>query len=387
MVIRYTKPFAIAIFAIFMLASGQASAATSGGGLLVPGVPDIKNVICISGCNAIRESSPGGTVQVTGTDLGGVDAVNFASKKGRVLAKPAKTSAKQLVVKVPKAAATGRLRVRSATGSTSAPSDVILAIGPVPSPDPSPLRLTDASTSPRVAYQYGVRLPRLNFVVTGGKPKNDLRIDIVSSSGDVIASRIKKDVERGSSQRVTWNGKRGGKAAPNGRYRFVVRSIDGTAAVSSKRLNRARRSADPFGFAIYGYQFPVRGAHSYGDGVGAGRGHQGQDVMAKCGTPLVAARGGVVYYNAYQAGGAGNYLVINTSGTRGKSQVYMHLPKPSPLKVGTRVKTGQRIGAVGTTGRSTACHLHFEEWSGPGWYQGGTFLSPTSALKRWDRYS
>jgi murein DD-endopeptidase MepM/ murein hydrolase activator NlpD len=133
--------------------------------------------------------------------------------------------------------------------------------------------------------------------------------------------------------------------------------------------------------------FPVRGPHSYGDGIGAGRNHQGQDVMARCGTPLLAARGGVVYYNSYQAGGAGNYLVINISGAGGRSHVYMHLASRSPLKVGTRVKTGQRIGVVGTTGRSTACHLHFEQWSGPGWYQGGTFLSPSSALRFWDRYS
>ena len=110
-------------------------------------------------------------------------------------------------------------------------------------------------------------------------------------------------------------------------------------------------------------------------------------MLAKCGTPLVAARGGVVYYNAYQAGGAGNYLVINISGTGGKSQVYMHMAQPSRFKVGSRVKTGQKIGVVGSTGRSTACHLHFEQWSSPGWYQGGTFLSPTDPLKRWDRYS
>ncbi|MFM9053663.1 MAG: M23 family metallopeptidase [Solirubrobacterales bacterium] len=47
------------------------------------------------------------------------------------------------------------------------------------------------------------------------------------------------------------------------------------------------------------------------------------------------------------------------AGTGGQSHVYMHLSEPSPLKKGSFVRTGQRIWTVGTTGRSTACHLHF----------------------------
>lgn len=387
MVFRHLKPLAIAIFALSLLAAGHASAASSGGGLVVPGVAKISNVTCISGCNALRESSPGGTVQITGARLGSVSAVRFPARKGTVSAKPISATAIRLQVKVPKTAVTGRVRLENGVGSVSSPSAVVLTIGPVPDPAPSPLRLTDASTVPRVAYKYGTRLPTLNFVVAGGRSKNDLRIDIVSASGDVIASRIRKGVERGSAQRIAWSGKRGKRSAPNGRYRFVVRSSDGTAAVVPRRLTRTRRTVDPFGFALYGFMFPVRGSHSYGDGVGAGRGHQGQDVLANCGTPLVAARGGVVYYNDYQAGGAGHYLVIDTYGTGGKSQVYMHMPRSSRFKVGSRVRTGQRIGLVGTTGRSSACHLHFEEWSSPGWYQGGTFLSPSALLRRWDRYS
>jgi murein DD-endopeptidase MepM/ murein hydrolase activator NlpD len=384
---RHAQTFVIALLAALFGLAAPSSAETRGGGLLVPGVPQIDDVTCLSGCNAIRESSPGGTVQISGSGLSRVEAVSFAARKGRILVSPGESSATRLEARVPKGAVTGHLRVRSSSGSTSSPSEATLAIGPVPSPAPSPLRLVDASVSPRVAYQYGARSPRIDFVISGGRPENDLRIDIVSADGDLVASRVRKGVTRGSSERVTWSGKVRGRAASSGRYRFVVRSLDGTPAVVPRKLTSSGRSGSAFGFAIYGYIFPVRGPHSYGDGIGAGRGHQGQDVMARCGTPLLAARGGTVYYNAYQAGGAGNYIVINTAGTKNRSQVYMHLSKPSPLKVGTRVKTGQRIGTVGTTGRSTACHLHFEEWSSPGWYQGGTFLSPTDSLKRWDRYS
>ena len=384
---------AASLVALFAVAGPASAATTAGGGLTVPGVPKIKDVVCVSGCSKIRASSPGGTVQITGSGMNRVTVVNFAGKSKRIKTEPTSSTSTSLLVEVPAGAATGRLRVVSSSGSASSASKVVLEIGDPPSTQKSPLRISDASTTPSIAYQYGLKKPRLDFVVTGGRPQNDLRIDIVDASGSVVASRTRRAVESGSSQRVTWNGKSGRKAAGNGKYRFVVRSIDGTAATLSKRLNRARNrstrsnATDPLGFRLYGYVFPVRASHYYGDGIGAGRNHQGIDVMAKCGTPLIAARGGTVYYNDYQAGGAGNYLVINLAGTKNQSHVYMHLTKPSRFKVGSRIKTGQRIGFVGTTGRSTACHLHFEHWSSPGWYQGGTFLDPTGPIKRWDRYS
>ena len=355
----------------------------------------IDDVICLSGCTDMRTSSPGGSVQLTGTGFTGVESVSFAGNDGRIKVKARSRTATRVEAKVPEGARTGKLRVISTGGSASAFSPRTLGIGPAqPIGRLARLTITDATTTPVKAYQYGKKKPRLSFILTGGKETNDLRIDITSSSGAVIASRVIRDVAAGTSQSMSWNGKTSaGKIAPNGSYRFVVRGIDGTEAELSRRLTRTRKKAkrgratDPFAFRMYGFVFPARGPHSYGDGVGAGRGHQGGDVMAKCGTPLFAARGGVVYYNEYQADGAGNYLVINIAGPGNKSHVYMHMPARSPLKVGTRVKTGQRIGSVGTTGRSTACHLHFEIWSSPGWYQGGTFQDPIGPLKRWDRYS
>ncbi len=388
---KATKPaIVIAIFAFTFGIAGQAGAAqTAGGGLLVPGVPKTKDVVCISGCTKLRTSSPGGSVQVTGSGMSRVDLVIFRGSGGSVRVKPSSKSATSLLVRVPQKAVTGRIRVVSTSGSTSSPSAQTLEIGPPPPQQNSPLTISDARTSPAIAYQYGARMPRLDFVLSGGRPSNDIRIDVVSSSGSVLASRTRLEVPRGTSQRFTWGGRSGGKPAPSGRYRFVVRSLDGTRATYSGKPGgtSAPRSSSPFSFAIYGYVFPVRGKHTYGDAIGAGRGHQGLDVMARCGTPLIAARGGTVHYNAYQASGAGHYIVINLAGTRNESHVYMHLTKPSPFKVGSKVKTGQRIGIVGTTGRSTACHLHFEHWSSPGWYQGGTFLDPTVRVKSWDRYS
>ena len=121
---------------------------------------------------------------------------------------------------------------------------------------------------------------------------------------------------------------------------------------------------------------------------GAGRSghtHQGQDVFAKCGTPLVAARGGKVRWKAYHSA-AGNYVVIDGAGT-GIDTVYMHLKRPSLLKKGQKVYTGQLLGYVGDTGDAVGCHLHFEMWSSPGWYEGGAPFDPLSYLKSWDKVS
>ena len=81
---------------------------------------------------------------------------------------------------------------------------------------------------------------------------------------------------------------------------------------------------------------------------GAGRGHQGQDVFAKCGTKIVAARGGKVQTNAYQSA-AGYYVVIDGKKT-GKDYVYMHMEKKGRPKEGSRVRTGEMIGRESDTG-------------------------------------
>jgi murein DD-endopeptidase MepM/ murein hydrolase activator NlpD len=137
--------------------------------------------------------------------------------------------------------------------------------------------------------------------------------------------------------------------------------------------------------------FPVRGTHDFGGSgsvFGAGRSghsHQGHDVFAECGTPMVAARGGRVRYAGYESS-AGYYVVIDGRGS-GRDMAYMHLMRPSRLGTGEAVRTGQRIGEVGETGNAVGCHLHFEIWTAPGWYVGGSPVDPLPSLRRWDAYS
>lgn len=95
--------------------------------------------------------------------------------------------------------------------------------------------------------------------------------------------------------------------------------------------------------------------------------HTGIDIGAGYGTAVLAAADGMVSTTAYDAGGYGNYIIIDHG--NGNMTLYAHM---SQLNVGEgqTVTQGQRIGLVGSTGMSTGPHLHFEV------YVGGTRIDP-----------
>lgn len=88
--------------------------------------------------------------------------------------------------------------------------------------------------------------------------------------------------------------------------------------------------------------------------------HKGTDMAAPMGTPFYAAEAGTVIYTANDGGyngGAGNYVVISHGD--GLVTKYMHASAVF-VSPGDVVERGQNIGAVGSTGRSTGPHLHFQ---------------------------
>jgi murein DD-endopeptidase MepM/ murein hydrolase activator NlpD len=145
-------------------------------------------------------------------------------------------------------------------------------------------------------------------------------------------------------------------------------------------------------FALHLHAFPVPGPHGFGGAdarFGAPRSghiHQGQDIPAACGQKELVAETGQVKVNAYQASGAGYYVVVHGTIT-GTDSVYMHLQRLSWAAVGTTVYAGQQIGRVGATGDASGCHLHFERWTAPGWFSGGAAYDPLPELTYWDSYS
>ena len=86
--------------------------------------------------------------------------------------------------------------------------------------------------------------------------------------------------------------------------------------------------------------------------------HKGTDFAAPLGTPIMASGDGVIKKAAW-CGGGGNCVVIKHNSTY--QTVYAHMSKfARGIKRGVRVKQGQTIGYVGSTGKSTGPHLHYE---------------------------
>jgi murein DD-endopeptidase MepM/ murein hydrolase activator NlpD len=143
------------------------------------------------------------------------------------------------------------------------------------------------------------------------------------------------------------------------------------------------------GTAYFDHVFPVDGPHGTRGAIGefgaprnGGRWHEGFDVVAACGTPLVAVRGGKVLRRGYDPVLYGNYLLIHGEGER-RSYFYAHMPRPALVQKGDRVWTGERVGSVGETGNAIAvgCHLHFEI------RVHGHPIDPAPSLNRWDAHS
>lgn len=102
--------------------------------------------------------------------------------------------------------------------------------------------------------------------------------------------------------------------------------------------------------------------------LGYSRFHRGMDFGAAHGSPIVAATDGVVAF-AGRHGGHGNYVKLNHSG--GIATAYAHMSR-IVARPGARVRQGQVIGYVGSTGLSTGPHLHYEV------YKNGAPINPAT---------
>ena len=127
-----------------------------------------------------------------------------------------------------------------------------------------------------------------------------------------------------------------------GHYDENGRSIK--KALMKTPINGARLSS-PFGMRKH----PIDGFNKM---------HRGTDFAAPMGTPIMASGSGIIK-KAGWCGGGGNCVVIKHNSTY--ETVYAHMSKfAKGIKRGVRVKQGQTIGYVGSTGKSTGPHLHYE---------------------------
>ena len=223
------------------------------------------------------------------------------------------------------------------------------------------------------------------YRITGRARRVRVRVDLLSAlDGQRAATLALGRRPTGRTFTAKWRP----KLAP-GRYTARLR------ATTLRRRGRARASSTS---AIVVEQapvtassgvFPVQGPYSLGgpdSRFGAareGHTHQGQDISAAAGTPVVAPRAGFVAWRAYQADGAGYYLVL--SGDDDRDYVFMHLQAGSvAVQKGDGVTAGQRLGAVGASGHADGPHLHFEIWP-DGWYssKGSRPIDPLPDLLAW----
>lgn len=260
---------------------------------------------------------------------------------------------------------------------------------------------------PTIRFFHATRRARVGtalhfaYRVDGGGRSVDVTVEVARAGEDRPRWRLRLGRKPTRTRHVHRWAASGGPL-PAGRYvaRLRVKDRYGRKGATSSRASIRDRihilppappppPVAPSPGAVAGGVFPVRGPHSYGgDGsrFGAerpGHIHQGQDIAAAEGTPLVSPVAGTVYWRAYQARGAGHYLVI--AGDDGRHYVLMHLQSPASVAKGARVGAGQRIGAVGSTGVGTGPHLHFEIWVG-GWVDTrGRPIDPLPELRAWDR--
>jgi murein DD-endopeptidase MepM/ murein hydrolase activator NlpD len=338
----------------------------------------------------------GSRVRVQGKALKRVDSVVFQGLPGAaddVSVAPLRAKKKYVDARVPRTAVSGPVQLVSADGAESRPTAVPLVI------DPTPVEPAAASDGLGIDVEvqgnrvfYGAeRQAQVSYIVRDAQPAT-VAVELIRLTDGVAIMRWEPGaVQPGVPQTITWDGTAGGKVQRDGRYSFRVfaTSASGVTAASAQAAPPgAPAKAAPGSFLFQRHIFPIRGRHTFGDGAaafGGGRGHQGQDVFAKCGTPLVAARGGKVKFKQYHSA-AGHYIVIDGAGT-GYDYAYMHLRDASLVDQGDHVYTGQPIGYVGDTGRAHGCHLHMEVWKSPGWYSGGSPVDPLPLMTAWDKAS
>jgi murein DD-endopeptidase MepM/ murein hydrolase activator NlpD len=385
----------LGIAALLLAAAAPASATTAGGAAPTP-APTVMRVVCVSDCAGATSARPGSVVRLRGRALKLVERVVFQGARGAADdtdAVPVATRSASVDVVVPRTAVSGRLLAVNADGEQShASAKTALTVEPGTPGSRAGLRSAGGAPEIDVEVQthkvfFGAeRRATIVYLVRDSGPVT-VRIELVRLEDAAVVAHWEPGlVAPDAPQTVAWDGLVDGLVPKDGRFAFRVYAENAQGVRAQTASSPEAVSSSSFFFARH--RFPIRGPHSYGEfaaAFGGGRGHQGQDVFARCGTQLVAARGGVVKIKQAHPR-AGNYVVIDGDGTD-VDYVYMHLRRPAVVDKGDRVFTGQVIGEVGDTGRATGCHLHFEMWTGPGWYTGGSPFDPLPSLRVWDAHS
>ncbi len=305
--------------------------------------------------------------------------------------------ASSLAVLVPSSGATaGGAQVPPTSGATGG-AEYGQPVTPPRDPQPvatslrvRPGSVTAGRSLPRITFridQQGVKTVRARLVLWPARGGGSvLRVDLGA-------------VRTGRTKTVAWP--RGTKLAagrytvrlhakgPDGKPLLRKARASGRADLTVKPAPKPAATPTPPPVVRAGGVFPVQGTWSFGgDGArfGAERGdhaHQGQDIVAARGVPVVAPTAGTVRHVEYQKDGAGWYIVLD--GVDGRSFFFAHCRAQTVVVTpGERTGPGGRLCDVGNTGASSGPHLHFEIWTG-GWRvdKRSTPVDPLPQLQAW----
>jgi murein DD-endopeptidase MepM/ murein hydrolase activator NlpD len=267
---------------------------------------------------------------------------------------------------------------------------------PKPAPKPTPKRKPSSVAARPQLQAFTVspsvltpgQTPTVEFQIKGRAPTIRLRL-VVSWPGTTNAERqIDLGRRAANAPQSVLVSALADPALPEGQMSIRIAGRDSAGRILRPGAHLSRVTQ----VQVRGHVFPLRGVFSYGGDdarFGAtrnGHTHQGQDLLAADGTPVVAPRSGTIEYVEYQAGGAGWYVILDGDGEN-FDYAFMHLQEGSiPVVKGEHADQGQRIGSVGHTGDAQGSHLHFEIWDGP-WYNGGHPIDPLPYLQQWQLWS
>ncbi len=156
-----------------------------------------------------------------------------------------------------------------------------------------------------------------------------------------------------------------------------------------QRAKESEREARKHAREAMRFPIDVEGEIDYGE-AGArfgnnrgGRAHQGQDIFAAAGTPLVAAsEAEVIEAGGGHGDGRGNHVALYDE-RRDRTYVYFHMSAAPRLEMGETVVAGRRVGSVGCTGSCSGDHLHLEIRRGEG--TDGEAVDPLEVMRGWPR--
>lgn len=222
----------------------------------------------------------------------------------------------------------------------------------------------EGDTLSQIARMFGVTTNTIAWA-------NDISAGSISPGDELIIlpiSGLKYEVEKGDTLKsianefdgdideiLAYNGLQSNSDLSVGQEIIIPNGVVPTKKASTSRVASSTTSSGSGSVSSSGYFIrPTKGVRTQGI-----HGYNGVDIGAPSGTPIVAAASGEVIISRSGGwnGGYGNYIVI--SHANGTQTLYAH-NSSNVVGVGAYVTQGEIIGYVGSTGKSTGNHLHFE---------------------------